>query len=885
MFVSLSMKRGFMTISRQLAGDASPCVPASKYRVVIVGGGSAGVSVASQLVRKLPSQYHQEVAVVEPENQHMYQPYWTMVGGLGLDVRNSARAMAKVMPPEVQWIKDRCLSFEPERNKLTLAGGMELEYDILVVAAGLQQNFGLVPGLAETIGKNGVASIYSYDHSPMVWQNILATRKGKAIFTNPGTAVNCGGAPQKIAYLAEAAWRSQGVRSAIDIDFFTASPGIFACPTYRDVLEQIMEEKGIRPHVKTNLIEVDGERRTATFERAGGEVITSEFNFLHVTPPMSAPDFVRESLLVNASGYVDVDKDTCRHNRFGNVFSLGDCSSLPTSKTYSAISSQSPVVVNNVLAMLHGKPQQANAAYDGYTACPVLVGDSKLLLAEFNGYTMDATPTFAPFLDQTKPNWLFYFMKRFVFEQAYWHFMPIGRWYGKYTVFEPPIRHKRVSESENPFSPTPSEQAALKAEVASHQGSSTQASVDSSASFIKPELLGIKTPEIPGNISLAGEMPAEVLSQIAPRYKGWLYLADVEHPHREALTGCQVEIVHVPSPSSGASPSTSHAEAVVAAMDKLPRPLLVQCKSGTRAGAALLLWLAKTKAKNAVSASLLAQDLDLDFFTRCTECGPIRDWVLAQLEHGHTTELAGAAKKSLQASPSHVIHQLFDHQGSSTFTYLLGCTSSGEGLLIDPVLGMQERDMSLAAELGLRIKYAVNTHCHADHITSGSVLKKMDPHVQTVISAASGADADMKLQDGDALQFGNFSLKAMATPGHTDGCMTFVLEVPETPKAAFTGDALLIRGCGRTDFQMGNSEMLYDSVHQRIFSLPSDTRIYPGHDYKGRNTSTVEEEKQFNPRLSKSKAEFVKIMAELKLPNPKMMDVAVPANMKCGVQD
>lgn len=437
--------RGFFSFSRLLGGDATPVQsPAAKYRVAIIGGGSAGVSVASQLMKKLPQSLHSEIAIIEPSDKHFYQPYWTMVGGLGLDKEKSVLPMSKVIPAGVSWVKEGCATFEPDSNSISLKGGGKLEYDVLVVTAGLQQNFGLVPGLMDTLGKNGVSSIYSYEYSSKVWENIEATKQGKAIFTNPGTAVNCGGAPQKIAYLADCAWRQKGVREKIEIDFCTATPGIFACPTYRAALEKIMAEKSITPHVKTNLVEVDGPGKVAIFEKEGGERVKKEFDFLHVTPPMSAPDFIKNSPLANGIGFVDVDKETCQHTQFSNVFSLGDCSSLPTSKTYSAISSQAPVVVHNVLAMLDSKPQNATAAYDGYTACPVLVGGNKLMLAEFNGYTMDAMPTFVP-LDQAKPNTLFYIMKRWIFEQVYWHFMPVGLWYGKRMFFEPPVKHKVVA--------------------------------------------------------------------------------------------------------------------------------------------------------------------------------------------------------------------------------------------------------------------------------------------------------------------------------------------------------------------------------------------------------------------------------------------------------
>jgi len=248
------------------------------------------------------------------------------------------------------------------------------------------------------------------------------------------------------------------------------------------------------------------------------------------------------------------------------------------------------------------------------------------------------------------------------------------------------------------------------------------------------------------------------------------------------------------------------------------------------------------------------------------------------LASGHEIATVNAVEKL-----GFVIEQLFDTQGSSTFSYLVGCTKSHEAVLIDPVLGMEGRDLALADELGFQVKYVLNTHCHADHITSGGAIKKLHPEVKTLISAASGAAADLKLKDGDQVHFGDYALKSVATPGHTDGCMTFVLEGPGEPKAAFTGDTLLIRGCGRTDFQQGNASALYESVHQKIFSLPKDTKIYPGHDYNGRNVSTVAEEKKFNPRLTQNKEEFLRIMKELKLPYPKMMDEAVPANMVCGV--
>ncbi|XP_031499331.1 persulfide dioxygenase ETHE1 homolog, mitochondrial-like [Nymphaea colorata] len=236
-----------------------------------------------------------------------------------------------------------------------------------------------------------------------------------------------------------------------------------------------------------------------------------------------------------------------------------------------------------------------------------------------------------------------------------------------------------------------------------------------------------------------------------------------------------------------------------------------------------------------------------------------------------------------------LLKQLFESK-SCTYTYLLADVAHPEkpAVLIDPVDQTVDRDLSLINELGLKLIYAMNTHCHADHITGTGLLKKKMPEVKSIISKDSQAKADILINAGDKIQFGNLFLEARATPGHTAGCVTFVTgDGPNhpNPRMAFTGDTLLIRGCGRTDFQGGNSTQLYKSVHSQIFSLPKDTLIYPCHDYKGYTVSTVGEEMLYNPRLSKDEATFQKIMEGLNLPYPKMIDIAVPANLVCGLQE
>ena len=391
------------------------------HQIVIVGGGTAGITVAAQHKRGWGKKV--DVAIVEPSSNHYYQPLWTLVGA-GLAKKESTRkAESAVIPKKTTWIKDAITEFVPERNLLKTQNGQEITYDFLVVAAGLQVNFGKIPGLKESLGKDGVCSNYSYETVDSTWEAIRNFKGGTALFTNPSGAVKCGGAPQKIMYLADDRFRQAGVREKSHIIYTSALPNIFAVDKYRETLEKVIERKQIECRFREELIEIKPATKEAIVKNLdSGQLSTIRYDLLHVTPPMGSPDFISQSSLADSGGWVDVDSKTLQHTRFPNIFGIGDCSNLPTSKTGAAIRKQAPVVTANLLAAIAKQPLKAS--YDGYTSCPLVTGIGKLVLAEFN-YKKVPEETFP--VDQSKERWSMWFLKRYLLPILYWHGMLKGR--------------------------------------------------------------------------------------------------------------------------------------------------------------------------------------------------------------------------------------------------------------------------------------------------------------------------------------------------------------------------------------------------------------------------------------------------------------------------
>ncbi|HQU84308.1 MAG TPA: FAD/NAD(P)-binding oxidoreductase [Pyrinomonadaceae bacterium] len=389
-----------------------------KYEVLIIGGGTAGLTVASKIAGKVKS-----LAIVEPSTKHYYQPLWTLVGGGVFPKETTERNERDYIPSGAKWIQDSVVEFSPDKNLVKTLSGKQIGYEFLVVCAGIQLDWDKVKGLKETLGKNGVCSNYSYQTVESTWENIRNLKSGKAIFTQPTTPIKCGGAPQKIAYLAEDYFRKNGVRDAIKIKFITGTPTIFTSPHYAPTLTKHCEDTGIETMFKHSLTEIRADKKEAVFQNLDtNEEFVQPYDMIHVTPPMSAPNFIKNSPLPNEAGWVDVDKETLQHTKFSNIFALGDSSNLPTSKTGAAIRKQAPVVAENLLNAIGGKP--LSAKYNGYTSCPLVTGYDSLIMAEF-GYDLKPQETF-PF-DQNKERYSMYLVKKWVLPQLYWNGILKGR--------------------------------------------------------------------------------------------------------------------------------------------------------------------------------------------------------------------------------------------------------------------------------------------------------------------------------------------------------------------------------------------------------------------------------------------------------------------------
>jgi len=393
------------------------------FTLLIVGGGAAGVSVANNMRRQNSTI---AIGLIEPSEKHYYQPGFTIIGGGAYTLKQTTKNEKDLIHPSVTWIKDYAETFQPDENTVTLRSNEKVTYDYLVVCPGLQLDWDKISGLKETLGKNNVCSNYSPDTVEYTWECIQNVQSGNALFTQPPMPIKCAGAPQKIMYLAADRFRKKGILDKFNIEFFTATPGMFGVPFFAKALLKVVADYGIKTNFSTNLVAIDGPAKVATFDvtDSGGkkEQITKPFDMIHVTPPQSAPDFIKQSPLANAAGWVDVHPKTMQHAKYPNIFGLGDATSTPNAKTAAAVRKQVPVVVDNILGLINSKPPVEG--YDGYGSCPLTTSLNTVMLAEFS-YDGKVTPSF-PIIDPRVNRSIWWWGKTTGFPWLYWHLMLKG---------------------------------------------------------------------------------------------------------------------------------------------------------------------------------------------------------------------------------------------------------------------------------------------------------------------------------------------------------------------------------------------------------------------------------------------------------------------------
>ncbi len=399
------------------------------HKIVIIGGGTAGITLAAQLLRK---EENLDIAVIEPAKKHYYQPMWTLAGAGIINKEITEREEADVMPEEVTWIKESVTSIDASANTV-FTNESKINYEYLIVAPGLRLRPDLIEGLEGRLDHPGTGSIYDYQTVDHFFKELNNFKGGKAIFTMPNTAIKCGGAPQKIMYLAHTLMKDNIGQDKFDTIFTSAKQSIFGIDIFAIELNKVIARKNIKTKFGHDLKKVDLKNKKATYNiiNGNGEVlneVTLDYDLLHITPPMSPHEFITNSDLVHTDGpqkgWIDVDIHTLQHKKYKNIFSLGDVAGLPTAKTGAAIRKQAPAVVANLLSLISTGQIEYPKEYNGYSSCPLVTDEGKVIMAEF-GYDNILLPSF-PF-NQAKERYSMWIIKRYLLPVLYWEFMLRGQ--------------------------------------------------------------------------------------------------------------------------------------------------------------------------------------------------------------------------------------------------------------------------------------------------------------------------------------------------------------------------------------------------------------------------------------------------------------------------
>lgn len=446
------------------ASTASASSANVKGKIVIIGGGLAGMSTAARLNNTISNA---DITVIEPDPMSVsYQPGQTLIAA-GIWERSDIQYKRDdYLPSGVKLIKGSVTSVDPDNNKVTVDGSQEVSYDQLIVAVGANLNYSFIKGIEgeitstgadnasvkQTVTKNGLHSLYFQDGAVATWegiQELIAKAKAhkgpeklQALFSNPRGAFKCGGAPLKIVYLTHSRLVEAGVRDKVELTFNTNNGVLFGIPDYNTPIVKQFEVRGFKVNYKHNLVAVDSAAKTATFNKwrmekkefedemgekimkevEVGEPVEFKYDFLHVAPPMKTPDVVGKSKIGSAGSWVTVNKETLQSSFFPNVWAVGDCAGVPMGKTGGSARKQYKVVVDNVVSVMGGK--EPTAKYDGYTVCPLITGIGTVMLAEFN-WSKKPTPSFP--LDPTQERWIMWLLKVYALKPMTIHGMLSGK--------------------------------------------------------------------------------------------------------------------------------------------------------------------------------------------------------------------------------------------------------------------------------------------------------------------------------------------------------------------------------------------------------------------------------------------------------------------------
>jgi sulfide:quinone oxidoreductase len=412
-----------------------------KARLIIIGGGSGGVSMAARMCKHLDPK---EIILIEPSDVHYYQPMWTLVGAGLYEAQKTGRPLASILPKGIHWVRDSVEKINPTEKNIVLKSGDVIAFDYLILSSGLELNWSAIKGAKEALGTEGVCSIYDFKQASKTAQMLKNFKGGNALFIMPPVPIKCAGAPQKIMYLAEEIFRELGVREKTKVHFFTYGKAMFGIPIFAQKLDEVATRKGIERHYLHKLVEIKASEKIAVFkvlkevktdsksstpstvELHEDHEVEIPYDLIHIVPPMKAHDFVSTSGLAYAEGpqkgWMKTDQHTLQHMDYPYIFGIGDVTGIPNSKTGAAIRAQAPIVEENLVAVI--EKRNLTGHYNGYSSCPVVTQKGKVMLAEF-GYDSKLLPTFP--LDPSQERTSMWILKVYFLPRLYWHGMLKGR--------------------------------------------------------------------------------------------------------------------------------------------------------------------------------------------------------------------------------------------------------------------------------------------------------------------------------------------------------------------------------------------------------------------------------------------------------------------------